>query len=236
MLHLCYNSDTQSQAPVKINKIYIADFISFFKDGTTPALVLSVLHIAASKNLKTILENKMKARNTLLATVIAIVLGSSLSFAANDGNLGSTSQGDLELNLSVLDSVEISSLNDIDFGSYGAGNTGGINQGDAFCVYVNGADDYTITPTSSNGSFALAGNNQADTIPYVVKLVGAATGAAAATATNYNAASATFQGANTRDCGSANNACLDISIAESDIRAATTDTYADTLILLVNPV
>lgn len=178
----------------------------------------------------------MKARNTLLATVIASLLGSSLSLAATDGNLGATSQGDLDLDLSVLDSVEITSLDDIDFGSYGAGNTGGINQGDAFCVYVNGADDYTITPTSSNGSFALAGDNQADTIPYVVKLVGAATGAAAATATNYNAASATFQGANTRDCGSANNASLDISIAESDIRAATTDTYADTLILLVNPV
>lgn len=178
----------------------------------------------------------MKTKKALLATVIATLIGSNLSFAANDGTLGATSQGDLDLNLSVLDSVEITSLDNIDFGSYGAGNTGGINQGDAFCVYVNGADDYTITPTSSNGSFVLAGNNQADTIPYVVKLVGAATGAAAATATTYNTASETFQGANTRDCGSANNASLDISIAESDIRAATTDTYADTLILLVNPV
>jgi hypothetical protein len=187
-------------------------------------------------NLNHFWGNKMKARTTLLATVIASLFGSSLSFSANDGNLGATSQGDLELDLSVLDSVEITSLNDIDFGSYGACITCDINQGDAFCVYVNGADDYTLTPTSTNGSFVLAGDNQADTIPYVVKLLGAATGAAATTGTTYNSVSSTFQGASTRNCGSANNASLDISIAESDIRAATTDTYTDTLILLVNPV
>lgn len=159
-----------------------------------------------------------------------------MAFAATDGNLGSTSQGQLDLDLQVLDSVEITSLTDIDFGQYGGGDTGGINSGDAFCVYVNGGDQYTITPTSTNGSFVLVGDTDSDEIEYTVKLIDAATGAAAASAVAYNTASASFTGSNYRDCQSINNASLDISIAEQEIRDATTDTYADTLILLVNPI
>ena len=97
-------------------------------------------------------------------------------------------------------------------------------------------DQYTITPTSTNGSFVLVGDTDSDEIEYTVKLIDAATGAAAASAVAYNTASASFTGSNYRDCQSINNASLDISIAEQEIRDATTDTYADTLILLVNPI
>jgi len=176
----------------------------------------------------------MKIRHHILATVIA-GLASSAAFAATDGSMGSTSSGQVNLNLEVLDSVEISSLNDIDFGQYGGTDTGNINAGDAFCVYRNGGDGYTITPTSNNGKFALAGL-LGDEINYTVKLAGAATGASSATAVSYNAASATFTGSAQRDCGSADNASVDVSINESDIRAASTDTYSDTLVLLVSPI
>jgi hypothetical protein len=39
-----------------------------------------------------------------------------------------------------------------------------------------------------------------------------------------------------RDCSSSDNASIDVNIAEQEIRDATTDSYSDTLILLVNPI
>ncbi|MEX2468204.1 MAG: hypothetical protein WD396_00475 [Pseudohongiellaceae bacterium] len=177
----------------------------------------------------------MQTRNLLSAFVLTSLL-SPLALAADDGDLGATSTGEINVDLEVTDSVEISALNDIDFGTYGGGDTGNINAGDGFCVYVNGGDGYTITPTSSNGSFSLSGSSFGDEIDYAVKLVGAATGADAADAVSYNSASETFQGNVARDCGSADNAALDVSIEEDEIRAAATDTYSDTLILLVNPI
>lgn len=177
-------------------------------------------------------------QSNIISTTAALLSAtiSTALLAATDGDLGATSTGQIDLDLEVTDSVEISALNDLDFGSYGGSDTGGINTGDAFCVYVNGGDDYNITPTSSNGSFVMIGDTDADEIEYSVKFIGAATGAAAAAATAYNTPSATFQGSVYRNCNSINNASLDVSIAEQEIRDATTDTYQDTLILLVNPI
>jgi hypothetical protein len=176
----------------------------------------------------------MKTRNKVLATVIA-GLFSSAALAATDGTMGATSSGQINIDLEVLDSVEITALNDIDFGQYGGTDTGDINAGDAYCVYRNGGDGYTITPTSSNGKFALVGV-LGDEINYSVKLNGAATGAASASAVAYNSASATFSGSSARDCGATDNASVDVSVTESDLRTASTDTYSDTLILLVSPI
>ena len=176
----------------------------------------------------------MKTHNKVLATVIA-GLFSSAALAATDGTMGATSSGQIDINLEVLDSVEITALNDIDFGQYGGTDTGDINAGDAYCVYRNGGDGYTITPSSSNGKFALVGV-LGDEINYSVKLNGAATGAASASAVAYNSASATFSGSSARDCGATDNASVDVSVTESDLRTASTDTYSDTLILLVSPI
>lgn len=176
----------------------------------------------------------MKTRNKVLATVIA-GLFSSAAFAATDGTLGATSSGQIDLDLEILDSVEITALNDIDFGQYGGGDTGDINAGDAYCVFVNGADDYTLTATSANGKFSLVGV-LGDEIDYTVKVAGAATGASSAAAVSYNTASATFSGSGSRDCGSADNASVDVSITESELLSASTDTYSDTLILMVSPI
>ncbi len=182
----------------------------------------------------------MFKRTTAFRTAAAVSLFGLAALTANaqtlQGQLGATSTGQLDLDLEVTDSVEITSLNSIDLGSYGGGDTGGINSGDAFCVYVHGGDGYTITPTSSNGSFNMIGTTGGDQIEYSVKLVGAASGASSANSLTYNNSTSTFTGSRLRDCGGNNNASVDISIQEQEIRDASTDTYADTLILLVNPV
>ena len=178
----------------------------------------------------------MKTRNKVLATVIAGLISTS-AMAATQGLMGLTSNGNIDLDLQVLDSIEINALNDINFGTYGGLNTGNINQGDDFCVFRNGGDNYKITPTSANGKFSLTGPTL-DEIDYTVKLAGTAGGAATGTSVLYGADSTGFAGSAARDCtGSGGvNASVDVSITEAEIRQASTGLYADTLILLVSPI
>lgn len=152
-----------------------------------------------------------------------------LAAQSTDGNLDATSSGQVDITLEVLDSVQISELNSIDFGTYGGADAGGLNQGDGFCVYVNGGDQYTITPTSANSGFKLIGSTFGDEIEYTVSFNGAPV-------TDYSVASTTFVGSNFLDCNATENASIDLDIAEQAMQAASTDTYSDTLILLVNPI
>jgi hypothetical protein len=178
----------------------------------------------------------------IIALTSAVTAPSALS-QTTQGTLDATSEGQVQINLEVLDSVQITGLNDISFGTYGGSDTGprGISEG--YCVYVNGAGDYDITATSSNGAatddtakFHLVGGTSSDEIMYTVKFVGAASGASSASVTNYSETSATFAGSNLRDCSGSDNAQLHIDITEQELRDASTDTYQDTLILLVSPV
>ena len=153
-----------------------------------------------------------------------------------DGVLDSASTGKADITLEVLDSVQITALNSIDFGNYGGTDSGGLNLGDAFCVYVNGGDQYTITPTSANAGFKLLGSTFGDEIEYTVRFNGAATGANAAAAIPYSVASSSFVGSSFLNCNAMDNASIDLSISEQSLQEASTDTYADTLILLVNPI
>lgn len=175
---------------------------------------------------------------------MACLLIAPVSFAQlAQGSLGATSTGNIDLDLQVTDSVKITALADIDFGSYGGADTGAISGADAYCVYTNGGDAYKITPTSTNGAatddantFHLVGTTDGDEIQYTIKFAGTATGASSAATVPYNTQTASFNGANTTNCAGADNAQLHIDIAETEIRAASTDLYTDMLILLVNPV
>lgn len=188
----------------------------------------------------------MKVRNIAISIFAGLVLMPSAFAQVTQGSLGSTSQGQIDLDFQVLDSVEINRLNDIDFGTYGGTQTGAVQRSEAYCVYVNGADAYKITPTSTQGAatddsnkFMLVGDTDGDEIMYTVKFAGTATGATTSEVVNYGTQTASFNGSQYRTCGAAapaDNAQLAIDIPEQEIRDATTDTYQDTLILLVNPV
>ena len=95
----------------------------------------------------------MKFYKVFLAYCLSLILAPA-ALAQTQGNLGATSTGQIDLDLQVTDSVEINRLANIDFGSYGGTSTGDLGSSEAFCVYVNGGDDYAITPTSSNGAAA----------------------------------------------------------------------------------
>ena len=169
--------------------------------------------------------------------ILSLIVASPAAIAQSaSGDLGLTSTGKAEIGLQVLDSVQVSALDAIDFGTYGGTDSGDLSLGDAFCVYVNGGDQYTITPTSTNSTFKLKGTTFGDEIEYAVRFNGAPTGAESAPATLYSASSSPFLGSPQLDCNANNNASIDLSIAEQAMRDASTDTYSDTLILVVNPI
>ena len=78
----------------------------------------------------------------LLVTALNLALVGmcfSAKLQAQDGDLGETSAAKVGLSLEVTDSVLISALDSLDFGTYGGADTGDLNHGDEFCVYVKAA-------------------------------------------------------------------------------------------------
>lgn len=166
-----------------------------------------------------------------VATVATFAAGNA--FAANDGILGPSSQGDLEITLTIDPLVQISALDDIDLGNYtGAGDMTG---GDDLCVYSNNGG-YHITATGNGGAgqaFELIGGSV--NIPYEVEwatTAGAASGTLLTTNTPLTGQGGTFT---TPDCGGANNARVIVTVASADLASAPADSYTGLLTLLVAP-
>jgi hypothetical protein len=190
----------------------------------------------------------MKFEKLALAIATSLVIIPSAFAQTADGVLGATSTGNVDVKMTVTDSVEITGLATLDFGSYGGGTTGDVFREEGYCVYVNGGDNYKITVTSTNGAatdtpanFFLVGAVDADQIMYTVKLGGIVTGstltqASASTAVGYGLTSDEYLGSKLRDCGSSDNAQIRVDIAEQEIRDATSGNYTDKLTLVLAPV
>lgn len=163
----------------------------------------------------------------------SLLAAAGSAYSANDGSLGATSTGDLDVSVEIADRVQISGLNDIDFGAYAG--SGDLNGGDAFCVYRNGTGAYSVTITSAEaagGSFRLS--NGTDFIPYSVSFnddADIAGGSAVSAGDTLNGAGH----ASSVSCGGSSNASIGVSIAASALQAAPSGVYTDTITLLVEP-
>ena len=101
-----------------------------------------------------------------LAVAALATVAASNAFAATQGTLGATSQGSLDITLTIDQLVQISALNDIALGNY----TGGANMTgvDDLCVYSNiGGYQITATGDGTGSAFHLIGAGA--TIPYAVE-------------------------------------------------------------------
>lgn len=159
----------------------------------------------------------------------------SSAFAATDGTLGSTSQGDLDISLSIANLIQISNFSDLALGAYSG--TGDLEGNDDLCVYRNNAGgQYTITATASEGSFKVVAG--AEEIPYAAYF-NDVTGTTGEIPLAYSTATATQSGANTvsADCSSGGlRANVHVKVLEADLQAAEPGSYSGTLILTANPV
>ena len=154
------------------------------------------------------------------------------AYAATQGTLGATSQGTLDITLTINNLVQISALDDIALGAYtGVANMTGV---DDLCVYSNnGGYDITATGDGAGGAFELTGGSA--NIPYTVAW---ATTAGATTGTSLTAGvvlanqGGTFT---TPDCGGADNATVIVTVDDVDLASAPADSYTGVLTLLVAP-
>jgi hypothetical protein len=168
-----------------------------------------------------------------LAAAAVATFAASNAFAAQDGLLGATSQGDLEITLTIDPLVQISGLTDIQLGTY----TGGadITGVDNLCVYSN-TGGYEITATGDGGTgseFELNGTGH--DVPYTVEWAdsaGAGTGSPMTSGTVLPGQGGTFT---TPDCGGGNNAQVIVTVNSTDLLAAPAQAYAGVLTLLVAP-
>ncbi len=166
----------------------------------------------------------------------AVVLASTSALATNDGSLDTASSGgDLDINVTINDQIQISNLNDIDLGTYTG--SGALTGSDAVCVYRNGTGNYSMTIDGGNnagaadaaaeGEFKLQ-NADSDEITYTVTYDGAAM-TANNTATGLSGADQTSP-----TCGSTGtNKTVAIAITEAELQAASPGAYVGTLWLTV---
>ncbi len=174
--------------------------------------------------------------------MLPCVLGvgfATLSHAATDGGLNSTSTGTSDISITINDSVRITGLDDIGFPAYGGSDTGAINQGDAFCVYRNGGDGYSITASNPGGTeFDLVGAADGDSLQYTLS-VSEDDDASDDSAVSYNTATSFVSGSVFTDCSDetdGTNAAFDIRITEQELRDSTSGAYTGTLQLLLSPI
>jgi hypothetical protein len=176
--------------------------------------------------------NMPQVRKALAVAAIATFAAGN-AFAATQGSLGATSQGTLDITLTIDPLVQISALDDIALGTYAGG--GDMTSADDLCVYSNnGGYDITATGNGAGQAFELTGTSSA-TIPYTVEWAtsaGAGSGTALTTAVALAGQGGTFS---TPDCGGVDNAQVIVTVADADLASAPSDSYTGVLTLLVAP-
>lgn len=175
----------------------------------------------------------------------AFVFGAMFSgeaLAAEQGTLGATSTGSVDISVKKPARVRISALDDLSLASWVTGD-GDVTLTDDVCVYSSRANGgYTIKATGSGtaGAFTLA--NGTNTLPYSVVWNSGGVGSLANTGTALVAD--TTSGALTkaaRDSSSCNGATpgptarLVVGMTATDLDSIVDGDYAGTLTMLVSP-
>lgn len=158
-----------------------------------------------------------------------------ISFAADQGTVGTVSQGRVDINLAIPDLIRISDLNDFSLGTYSG--SGEINANDNICVWRNRASaQYKITATATEGAFKIksGANKLAYSVFYNDQI-----GTSGEIAVSYNTATATQTGANTQSSSCAVGGLVGnvhIKILEASLQRAQPGAYIGTLILTAEPI
>lgn len=181
--------------------------------------------------------DKQKIKKLILGLLLQALLCVSHITAATDGTLGATSEGRLDISLTINALVMISNLNDFNFGNYGG--AGDVTGDDDICIYRNDpAGQYRVTATATEGLFVIKSAAN-ESIPYSV-FFNDERDTQGAIELSYNASSPTQSGANSSSTtcffGKVLNSNISVKFEESDLQAAVTGSYRGTLILAVDPV
>ncbi len=177
----------------------------------------------------------MKIFNSGRLVLGAVFLFGAMSvFSATDGSLGTTSSGVSSLSITKVNSVKITGVEDIAFGSVvAAPNKSSFD----VCIYST-TGSYNIRASSANGTgtnFRL--HSSGNYIVYDVEWNNAASGTSG-TNQDHNVTSSTLTGADSssQSCGGGDNARVFVEVDGTSFNSAAIGTYTDTLTLLITPV
>ncbi len=169
---------------------------------------------------------KLKQLGQGIALASLLAAGGMVS-AAEDGTLGATSTGSLDVLVSIADRVQISGLDDIDLGAYSG--SGELTGSDSFCVYRNGTGLYDVEISSANadgGAFRMVSGTD-NFLTYTVTFAGEAVSSGEEIEGAGHSTSVT--------CGGGTNTTLAVSVAEAALQGAVSGSYADTVTMVVSP-
>lgn len=125
--------------------------------------------------------------------------------------------------------VKITAINDISLGTYSG--SGDLTGQDDVCVYNSATANYTITVTSTGGSYNLISG--INSLPFEVRFKESA---GSFTLLSYGVAEP-FGGADTvsNSCSGGTNASLQVKILQADLLSVRPGSYTSTLTLLIEP-
>lgn len=179
--------------------------------------------------------NKENMIKSCLVGGALLVSGGSV-LAASQGSLGNlSSQGDIVINATIGDLIQISALNDINFGTVSAT----LAAQEHFCVYRNGGGNYAVALDSANGAAAgdydlTSGGNR---IAYTVRWDIDGDASDGTTVVEGAGAAGSYAGHTTSTtCGGSDNADLEVLLDSVEVAAAPAGAYTDTLTITVTPV
>jgi hypothetical protein len=166
----------------------------------------------------------------------AVMFFGSTAFTATQGTLGATSTGDFTITVTIPERVQVSYLQDIDFGSYGG--SGALTDNYDLCVYSN-TGGYQITATGSGAANAFTITDGSDTIAYTLSWNDTTTTTGNQSITTGTALTGQTTAAADATCssGSSMSSNMYVNIAEAALLAATPSAtpYSGTVTLLVEP-
>ncbi len=156
--------------------------------------------------------------------------------AANQGTLGTSSTGTVNISITIPGLVQITGLSDITLAPTAL--VAPVTGATSACIYSNTAGgSYSVTATSSNGSSGLFRvNNGSNYIPYSAYWNNTSAATQTTALASGTAVSPIAGGSTTSlTCGGTNNANFNISFSVAQIAGAAPLAYTDTVTLLIAP-
>lgn len=184
-------------------------------------------------------KRSMSLQRSLLlagALTVASVLPVTTALAAEDGEIGETSTGELDVTLDIEPLVRISNLDDLEFTIEGDWDGGDVSLSDEICVWSN-TGKYLLTVEGDNGDGEefFVENGDGDLVEYTATWH--APGDGIAPVLNGDERGGYDADDEDIDCGDGEQmATFEVTFAGSELQSAASGSYTDTLTLLVRPI
>ena len=181
---------------------------------------------------------KKSSSKNLISTLItgALLVTGNIAMAANDGDLGEQSVGDLTVRAIINPAVQITKLQDIDLNidiDTAAGTASGRSGTSAACIYNSNGVDYNLKASTAEGSFTLT-NSTADSIRYSVRVDDQS--GSNFIAQPHGTQVAKTNASNSLDCNGGTNATIQVNANQADVIAAGAGVFSSILVLTVEAI